>query len=136
MQEQHVAPLAGEARAVDDLRLAPEHRVQQLGPVLGVVLEVGVLHEHEVAGDVLEPAADRGALAPVALVGDDAHGAVGELAQHVAGAVGAAVVDDEDLELERQLDRAHATHDLHHRVALVEHGHDHRELPEPSRVLR
>ena len=34
------------------------------------------------------------------VVHDDAHRAVGELAQHVAGAVGAAVVDDDDLALE------------------------------------
>ena len=101
VQEQHVAPLAGEARAVDDARLAPHDRRQQLGPVLGVVLEVGVLHQDEVAGHVGETGADGRALAPVGLVHDDAHGAVGELAEHVAGAVGAAVVDDDDLEVDR-----------------------------------
>ena len=110
--------------------------VEQLGPVLGVVLEVGVLHEHEVAGDVLEAAADGRALAPVHVVGDDAHGAVGELAQHVARAVGAAVVDDHDLEVDGQLDLAHAAHDLHHGVALVEHGDDHRQLAVVVRLVR
>ena len=70
VQEEHVAALAGEPRAVDDLRLAPQDRREQLGPVLGVVLEVGVLDQHEVAGDVLEPAADRRTLAPVPLVRD------------------------------------------------------------------
>ena len=34
----------------------------------------------------------------------------------------------------RQLDRAHAAHDLDHRVALVEDRHDHRELPVASAV--
>ena len=33
-----------------------------------------------------------------------------------------------DLEVERKLDRAHAAHDLHHRVALVVDGHDDRQL--------
>ncbi len=61
---------------------------------------------------------------------DDAHRAVAELAEHVAGAVGAAVVDDDDLALERELDGAHAAHDLDDRVALVVHGHDHRQLAE------
>ena len=42
-------------RAVHDARLAPQHRVQQLGPVVGVVLEVGVLHEHVVAGACANP---------------------------------------------------------------------------------
>ena len=77
---------------------------------------------------MLEAGADRRALAPVLRVAEHAHGAVAELAEHVAGAVVAAVVDDDDLAVERELDRAHAAHDLHDRVALVEDGHDHREL--------
>ena len=49
--------------------------------------------------------------------------------EHLAGAVGAAVVDDDDLALDGQLDRAHAPHDLDDRVALVVDGHDDRQLP-------
>ena len=100
MQEQHVAALAGEARAVHDLCLPAEHRRQQLRPILGVVLEVGVLDQHEIAGHVLEAGADRRALATVPLVGDHPHRAVAELPQYVAGAVGAAVVDDQNLALD------------------------------------
>ena len=70
------------------------------------------------------------------LVGDDPHRAVAELAQHVAGAVGAAVVDDHDLEVDRQVDRAHAAHDLDDGVALVEHRHDHRQLAVVVRRLQ
>ena len=51
------------------------------------------------------------------------------------GAVVAAVVDDDELAVERQLDRAHPAQDLDHRVALVVHGHDHRELRYGHRVV-
>ena len=59
---------------------------------------------------------------------DHAHRAVGELAEHVARPVGAAVVDEHDLALDRELDGAHPPHDLHHGVALVVDGDDDREL--------
>jgi hypothetical protein len=85
---------------------------------------------------VLEATADGGALASVGVVDDHADGAVGELAQHVARAVAAAVVDDDDLEVDRQIDHPHAPHDLGHRVALVEHGHDHRQLAVLLGLLR
>ena len=72
------------------------------------------------------------------LVQHDAHGAVAELAQHVAGAVVAAVVDDDDLALDAvgKLDRAHAPQDLDDGVALVEDRHDDRELAELRRGVR
>ena len=136
VQEEHVAALAGEARAVDDLRLARGAPGEQLRPVLGVVLEVGVLDQHEVAGDVLEPGADRRALALVALVRDTRTVLSRAGASTSLGAVGAPVVDDHDLEVDRQLDRAHPAHDLDHGVALVVDRHDHRELPEPCRVVQ
>ena len=111
------------------------HRRDQLRPVVGVVLEVGVLDEHVVAGREREPGAHRGALPAIAFVHEDANRAVAELAQHVAGAVGAAVVDDDDLALDAvgELDRAHAPHHLHHGVALVVDGHDDRELADLRR---
>ena len=105
-------------------------------PVLRVVLEVGVLDEHEVAGDVLEAGADRGALPAVLGVRDDLDGAVAELGEHGVGAVVAAVVHDDELAVERQLDDPHAAQDLDDGVALVVHGHDDRELPVRDRVVR
>ena len=48
--------------------------------------------------------------------------------EHLARAVGAAVVDEHDLAVDRKLDRAHPPHDLHDRVALVVDGDDDREL--------
>src|ERR1700683_4114018 len=48
MQREHVLPLAGEPAAVDDERLAAQDRVEQLGPVVGVVFQVGVLKYHQV----------------------------------------------------------------------------------------
>ena len=69
------------------------------------------------------------------VVHDDAHRAVAELAQHVAGAVGAAVVDDDDLAVEpsgsstARMRRTISTT----RVALVETGTIDRELAELRR---
>ena len=64
-ERQHVLPLAGEPAAVDDPGLAPQDRVEQPGPVVGVVLEVGVLDEHEVAAGLGQAGTDGGALALV-----------------------------------------------------------------------
>ena len=106
VQEQHVAPLAGEARSVDDEGAALEHGGEQLRPVVGVVLEIGVLDEHEVAGHVLERRADRRALPEVVRVQHDTHRAVAELAQDAACPIVAPVVDDDDLAFQRELDGA------------------------------
>src|SRR4051794_16944004 len=84
VEEEHVAAFAGEPRAVHDARLAAQHRRHELRPVLGVVLEVGVLDEDVVARRDLDPGAHCGALPAVVLVQDDADRAVAELAQHVA----------------------------------------------------
>ncbi len=55
MEGQHVLALAGESAAVDNVGLAPEDRIEQPGPVVGVVLEVGVLDQHQVAPDASRP---------------------------------------------------------------------------------
>ena len=107
-----------------------------LGQSSRVVLEIGVLHEHEVAGDLFEPGADRGSLALVLLVVDDADRAVGELAEHLPRAVGAAVVDEHELAFQRDVDGAHAPHDLDDGVAFVVDRHDDRQLVVLHLVVR
>ena len=98
---EHVLPLPGEPAAVDDLGLALEHRVEQPGPVVGVVLEVGVLDQHQFAPGRLETGPHRRALARVGPVGDDPHGRVLQGGQHLVGPVRRAVVDDHHLEVSR-----------------------------------
>ena len=132
VQEQHVATFAGEARAVDDARAALEDGREQPRPVLGVVLEVGVLHEDKIARRALEAGADRSPLAPVLGMRDDADGAVAQLRQDGAGPVVAAVVDDDDLAFDGQLHRPHPAHDLRDSAALVEDGDDDRQRAEPG----
>ncbi len=63
MVEEHVAALAREARAVDDLRVAFQDGTEQRVEVLGVVLEIGVLNDHVVARGSLDTASHGGAFA-------------------------------------------------------------------------
>src|SRR5579864_1973714 len=125
--EQHVLSLAGEAASVDNLGLATEHRVQELRPILRVIFEVCVLDEDQVTPRHRQPGPDPCTLALVDVVAEDAHGRVLERGQDLVGAVGRAVVDDNDLEFHRETDLTHTPNDLGDGRALVEDGHDHRE---------
>jgi hypothetical protein len=78
------------------LRRSPE----KLRPVFGVVFEVGVLDEDEIAGHVAEAGLDRRPLAPVHAVKDDPDRRVLELREDLGRAVLAAVVDHDDLTVE------------------------------------
>nr|WP_205699846.1 hypothetical protein [Conexibacter sp. SYSU D00693] len=95
--------VAAEARAEDRVSLVVEQRLQEARDVVGVVLEVGVLDDDEVARGGGEALADRGALAAVDVAADDLDPRVpgGELLQDAQGAVGRGVVDDDELTLDR-----------------------------------
>ena len=127
MQRQHVLALAGEPAAVDDTSLASQDRLEEARPVVGVVLEVGILHHHEVATRLGQPSADGGAFPLVDLVMHDLDRGVLQRMQHLVRPVAAPVIDHDDLEYQGQFDRPHATDDLGHRRALVEDRHDHGE---------
>ena len=129
VQGHHVLALAGEPAAVDDTGLAAQDRFEEARPVVGVVLEVGVLNQDEIAVRLGQPGADRGALALVHLVVQDPHRRVLERIQHLVRAVAAPVVDHNDLEHQRQVDRPHAPDDLGHGRPLVEDRHDDAECP-------
>ena len=76
-----------------------------------------------------EAGADRGALAPVLSACVTIFVVLSpQLREHLPRAVVAAVVDDDELAVDGQVDRTHAPQDLDDRVALVEDRHDHREL--------
>ena len=68
---------AEEARAVDDVGPVVEQRPEHLRVLVGVVLEVGVLHDDVVGRDLGEAASQRRALALVDRLLDDAHPRVG-----------------------------------------------------------
>ncbi len=89
------------AHRVDDVgALAPlgDH----LGDQLRRVLQVGVDHRDDVADRVLEAGGERGLVAEVAREVHDAHARVGrgDAVEQLGRAVGAAVVDEDQLELE------------------------------------
>ncbi len=127
MQRQHVLALAGESAAVDHPGLALEYRLEQAGPVVRVVLEIGILDEEEIAGGQRQPGTDGRTLALVLLVGDDPDGRILQRPQDLLRTVAGAVVDHNHLQVDApgQLDGPHAANDLGHGRPLVEYGHDH-----------
>ena len=90
---------AGAAVSDDEVRLARENRRDERRDVGGVVLKVGVEVDDDVGAHgerLLEPGGERGGEAAVR---GQPHDAVGSVpAGHIRGAVGRAVVDDENLD--------------------------------------
>src|SRR5262249_49795470 len=124
---EHAMRLADEPRAVDDVRVVLDDRLDELGILGRVVLEVGVLDDDDLAGGLAEPGAQRGALSLVAVVEDYLQVAVASLhlAEDLAGAVLRAVVDDDDLRADRDL--ADPAEDLVDGLLFVVAGDDDRE---------
>ena len=120
---QHpVRPARQEPRAVDDVGDVGCQRLDEVVVLGRVVLEVGVLDEHELGGGEREAGAQRRALALVVVVEHDADTLVGHTDEQVAGAVGRAIVDDEDLGDPRRFE--HALDERHDGRVLVVAGHD------------
>jgi hypothetical protein len=116
------------AIAVDHGGPPVEHRVEQLGDVLRVVLQVGVEDDHVVALGVVDRRPDGRALAGVALVGDDPQARVVGPAEDLTGAVPAAVVDHDQLDLTRIVDRQCLLESIRDAFFLVVDRHEDREL--------
>jgi hypothetical protein len=123
---------AQKARAEHDVGVAGEDGLDEDRILVGVVFEVGILDQRDVAGDGRDRGADGGALAGVLGVEEHADAVVGvavglgaDGAHQVSGAVGRRVVDDDDLLADGH--GAHALDQLADRQALVEHGHQDRE---------
>ena len=82
-----------------------------------------------VPGHVLQPRADRVALAARPVLVDHAHARPALVAAHdVARPVGAVALDDDDFFLDAQRLREHGVDDLRRVPDLVEHGQDDRQL--------
>src|SRR5918995_4450531 len=107
----------------------------QGGDLTGVVLAVAVECDDDVAGAVLEARPERRRLAEVSAQPNQAHGLVlgGEAFEELGRAVGRAVVDEDHLP--RKPKRVARTLDLGQQlrepIALVQDGHDHRQLRRP-----
>ena len=93
-----------ETRAKDDIGPAGQDGCEQAGILVGIVFEVGILHDDDVAGGGGEAGAERGALALVDLmVNNPGEFAFDLVAQDVAGPVGRTIVHDQDfLPLDRR----------------------------------
>jgi len=115
---------AGEAGAKDDVGLAALDRREQLRVFVGVVFEIGVLHDDHVAGRQGKTGAQRRAFALVDIVVDNSVDQRGDLgAEGVSGAVDGTVVDNDDLLLGNWCG-ADAVHDGSNRAHLVVAGDD------------
>ncbi len=124
VQRHHVLALAGEAAAVHDACLPSQNRLEQAGPIVGIVFEVAILNQDEVAARPGQSGADGCAFALVHLVAQDPYGRVLDGTKHFVGTVARPIIDDNDLEHHGELDGAHTTDDLCHSGALVEDRHD------------
>ena len=120
-----------EPRAVHDVGVSLLDRPEQLRVLARVVLEVRVLDDDDVAGRLLKTRRDRGALSHVLRLQEDPDAVLAvHLAQDVARAVLRAVVDDDDLLLDRH--RLHLADELADRLRLVVDGDDDGELHRPA----
>ena len=115
--------------AVHDHGVAGQHRREQRGDLRRRVFLIGVAHDHVVAGGGRSGRADRGALAPVAVVHVDAHPRISlQGGIQVPAPVGAPIVDNDEFCLAGEV----GVEDLfdHGRQGgeLVVNGHKNRQL--------
>jgi hypothetical protein len=104
--------------------LPGQHRAQQGRKVLRRVFEVGVADDHVRTGGEGARGAHRSTLAAVARVGPQREAGVVEPGERLGGAVPAAVVDDDQLELARILHVQDPLDDRGHGRGLVVHRHE------------
>ena len=117
-----------EATPVDDVRAPRGDRFEERGVVSRVVLEIRVLDQNHIACDIREARGERAPFALVLLVVDTADLGM-RLAQRghdLAASVLRAVIDENDLHLERLLENA--TDDLFEGSLLVVDRNDDREF--------
>ncbi len=107
MEEHGLVRRAQETTAVDDGRVPFDDGLEQRGEVAGVIFQVGILHDHDIAGGFLDSRAHGRALPHVALVQVDGDPrAEGQRGQQLTCTVPGTVIDDDDLLLDDDLDKA------------------------------
>src|ERR1035437_6919018 len=124
---EHAMRPAKEARAEAGVRLSLDDRLQHGGPILRIVLEVGILDDDDVARARGERGTNRLALSTILWLGDEAiDEARGvQLDETLARAVGGTVIDADDLLLHWR--RVHTVENRLDRVALIEDWNQNRE---------
>src|SRR5262249_41497370 len=68
---EYSVALADEPRAEDDIGLIVDDRLDELGILLGLVFEIGVLDDHDVTGGISKAGPKRSALALISFLVDD-----------------------------------------------------------------
>src|SRR5262245_28263558 len=117
---------ADETRAENDVGAIFEDRLDELGIFGRVVFQIGVLHDNNGAGGALEAGAEGSAFALVLGLINDRMSFRLEFRENVARAVGAAVVNENDLLGNRR--SFHATNQLAHPLFFVIDRDDNRQL--------
>jgi hypothetical protein len=136
---QHADLFAGHvARAEDGIGAAIEQRAQQARIFARIVLEVGILHDGEVAHGLADGRAHGRALASIALVPvePDLSGLARQPLQNRVRAVSRTIVDDHQLALHvlRNGRRQHLRDAAFHHGALVVDRHQNRQFHREYRV--
>src|SRR5262245_10906188 len=112
--------------SIHDIGVAGEDGGHQRAELLRIQLEIGILNGDDCTGGLFQPATDCAALAAIAIGTNDSD--IGSLhrspGKHVPGAIGRAVVDDEDLAGNRQVDRRQPIDDGLHGPCFVVNGND------------
>ena len=119
-----------EPRAINDIRASLEQRLEQQAVLIRIELEVGVLHQDDVAAREREAEANGRALAEIDRAMVNVHGQSGRPAARVddaARAVGRSVVRDDDFLFNRaEIDSRDTIDDGIDRLLFVVNGNDHR----------
>src|SRR5689334_18853475 len=127
MPEVHSLVGAKEARAIDHLAFALKDRLDQSGIIRGIILEIGVLDQHDIALDLLQASPASSALASISFMAEQADLApVGQLGKLAPCAVRRAVVNDDKLFVIGHI--AHPLDDLFYSSFFVVDGNNNRKL--------
>src|SRR5437667_1313526 len=123
---ENAMAVADEPRAVDHVGPVLKDRLDQPRILGWIVFQVGVLNDHHVAGGVLEAGPQSGALALIVRLEEDADFVALQLAENLPRAVGAAIIDKDDLF--RNGHFLHTANDLANPLPLVVDRDDDGEL--------
>src|SRR4030095_14681557 len=122
VRKQEYAMASQKPRSVDDISSPLANQLDQIGEFLGRIFEIGILNHDEISANRAETGAQRRAFAAVFGLQQQGESQLAlQSSQHVAGAIGRAVIDDDQLRAKRHGE--HTTDDLLDRRRLVVYGH-------------
>jgi hypothetical protein len=132
-EEQNPLRTALEPGAVDHVRFTLQNRPYQVWILPRVVLEIGILDEHDVTAGGLESRPHRRSLAPVLRmldIGEIDLATLAKLLEELTGTICRTVIDDDDLDFHALLHRGRGDplEDLLDSLLLVVHRDQNGEL--------